>query len=216
MSVIAVANPKGGVGKTTVSLNLAVTLQHLGYSVALIDMDSQRSLSDWIQRRPTTLPHLNCRSAVSGGPQHNDIAQVTILDCPAHMDTQLLADWLPFLSAWVVPTLATPVDRAALTRHLFHLANCLPELPVRKMGLVVNKVRSGVKLQQQIKSRFGDWSLPIVAELRDTVNYTWSSYEGMAVTELPRARVKPDYDAQLALCHWVEQLLLDKDVCKVS
>lgn len=207
MSVIAVANPKGGVGKTTVSLNLGVALQRLGYSVAMVDMDSQRSLSDWVRRRPSTLPELRCRCALNGEVTEDRAASVTILDCPAHMNVEALAEWLPQLSAWVVPTLATPVDRAALTRHLFHLANCLPDLPVRKMGLVINKTRSGVKLQQQMKAQFGNWSLPIVAELRDTVNYTWTSYEGMGVTELPQARSKVDQDALMALCLWVEQLL---------
>ena len=45
--IISILNQKGGVGKTTLSINIASTLALAGYSVLLIDADKQRSALDW-------------------------------------------------------------------------------------------------------------------------------------------------------------------------
>ncbi|WP_172116114.1 cellulose biosynthesis protein BcsQ [Halomonas hibernica] len=44
MTLICIASPKGGVGKTTLTANLAYTLQRLGLNVTVIDFDSQDAL----------------------------------------------------------------------------------------------------------------------------------------------------------------------------
>jgi len=48
MHVYAVALEKGGVGKTTVSVNLAAAFVRLGLRVLLIDLDAQRHASRWL------------------------------------------------------------------------------------------------------------------------------------------------------------------------
>lgn len=54
--VILVGNQKGGVGKTTLTLTLAVGLKSRGYSVLVVDADPQRSISKW-RENSQGLPH---------------------------------------------------------------------------------------------------------------------------------------------------------------
>lgn len=46
--IIVVANSKGGVGKTSISVHLATWLADQGHSVVLADCDAQQSSSDWL------------------------------------------------------------------------------------------------------------------------------------------------------------------------
>jgi chromosome partitioning protein len=54
--IIVVANSKGGVGKSTVSVHLAAWLCRQGHSVTLADCDSQQSSSEWVRE---AVPQVN-------------------------------------------------------------------------------------------------------------------------------------------------------------
>src|SRR3954466_5141079 len=49
--VVAVAQQKGGAGKSTVAANLAAALSAAGHTVALLDIDPQASLGRWHAER---------------------------------------------------------------------------------------------------------------------------------------------------------------------
>src|SRR6476661_6165547 len=55
--IIALANQKGGVGKTTATANLGVLLWQMGLRVLLVDLDPQGHLTWSLGHNPDTLPY---------------------------------------------------------------------------------------------------------------------------------------------------------------
>ena len=56
MNVIAVLAQKGGAGKTTVCISLAVCAARSGLSSAIIDLDPQATAANWSDRRESPVP----------------------------------------------------------------------------------------------------------------------------------------------------------------
>jgi chromosome partitioning protein len=74
--VIALANQKGGVGKTTATANLGVLLYQMGLRVLLVDLDPQGHLTWSLGHNPDTLP-VTIYDAMSG-ERDFDVARVIL------------------------------------------------------------------------------------------------------------------------------------------
>lgn len=94
--VITVAQQKGGSGKTTLAINLAVEFARQGMKIALLDTDPQGSLGRWFMTRREALgdPGLDLSTASAWGVSYeceklrktNDLV---IVDTPPKVDADL-------------------------------------------------------------------------------------------------------------------------------
>ena len=57
--VIAIANNKGGIGKTTTAINMAQILDSIGQRVLLVDLDSQGNLTSRLPQNTRVVPNLH-------------------------------------------------------------------------------------------------------------------------------------------------------------
>lgn len=88
--IISSINYKGGVGKSTVAQNLAVSLIHQGYKVCLVDADNTKATSSWSDKRDENgvEPSIPCISLVNPKSFAKQVRaqyeqyDVLIIDCP--------------------------------------------------------------------------------------------------------------------------------------
>ena len=81
MHVIAIANQKGGVGKTTTAVNLSVALRLIGHRVLVVDMDYQA----------------NCSSSFACAPGRPGTAEVLVGECTLPAAIQSTAEGVDIL-----------------------------------------------------------------------------------------------------------------------
>jgi chromosome partitioning protein len=142
--IIAVSNQKGGVGKTTSTLNLGAALREMGKSVLLVDLDPQGSLTVAAGVVDVDAISLSIgdllMARAQGAPQ--DITRA-IIQTPAGLDMvpgngMLSAAELTLATAMARESALLATLKPALERYDYILIDCLPSL-----GLIaINALRA--------------------------------------------------------------------------
>ena len=64
MKVISFTNQKGGAGKSTLAINLAVAAERAGEKVCVVDLDPQGTIGNWYNTRTAETPLVIAPGAV--------------------------------------------------------------------------------------------------------------------------------------------------------
>jgi len=77
MKIISVINAKGGCGKSTIAMNLAVGIARTGARVLLIDMDPQAQITQWLGAGDGLTPQGTLAAAMAGSEGFDEVIQTT-------------------------------------------------------------------------------------------------------------------------------------------
>lgn len=205
MPVVVVANPKGGVGKSTLSTHIAGYWARQGHAVMLGDVDRQQSARLWLSLRPEAARPI--RSWEAGpdlivkppkGTSH------VVLDTPGGLHGWRFKDVVKLADKVIVPLQASIFDmyatRAFIDELLEQRKHDKPEIGVVGMR-VDGRTIAFDKLSEFVESL----GLPVRGHLRDTQNYVHLAARGLTVFDVAPGRVEKDLVQWEGICQWLDQ-----------
>ena len=204
MPVVVVANPKGGVGKSTLATHVAGYWASQGHPVVLGDVDRQQSARLWLGLRPPAAPPIGTWDAsadmIARPPKGSSHA---VLDTPAGLHGWRLSDVLKRADKIIVPLQPSVFDIFATREFLDQLATHR-RAGDAQVGIVGMRVDTRTRAAEQLHQFVDNLGLPVLGYLRNTQNYVHLAAHGLTLFDLAPGRVARDLEQWQGICTWLD------------
>lgn len=182
MKTLAVLSRKGGTGKTTLTVNLAIAAQLDGHRVAIVDLDSQASASEWGDWRQAETPEvISVHSARLPQELHKLKQQgvtFALLDTPPKIE-DIALDAAKAADLAIIPCKLGAFDLKAIEKTI--LVGNMAKCPMR---IVFNAVRARSSMLHPAKRAVQVYAVNVApCVIGDRVVFSHSVMEGLGVME---------------------------------
>ena len=205
MPVVVIANPKGGVGKSTLATNVAGYYASKGLAVMLGDADRQQSSRLWLGLRPPAARPISTweMSADLIAKPPKGTTHV-VIDTPAGLSGWRLNDVMKLATKVIVPLQPSVFDIFATRAFLDELARN-KNADHLQVGLVGMRVDARTIAADHLHEFVDALGLPVLGYVRDTQNYVHLAARGLTVFDVAPSRVDKDLAQWEPICKWLDK-----------